>query len=79
MSNEGEKQSFLFHLVTSSLYEEGIGQRSRPTITKEETAWKVIQAYESQTLADTEKFVRYTKNALAFYSFELKINEDSPT
>ena len=64
------------HRVVKSLYKEGVGPRQKPVISKEEIAWKVIQAYEAKKLTDTEKFVRNTKNALAFYSFDynLKLN-----
>ena len=56
------------HRVVKSLFEEGVGPRQKPIVSKEELAWRIIQDYEANELTDTKKFIRNAKNALSFYS-----------
>lgn len=74
----GGLSTAFIHRVVRSLYEEGVGPRRKPKVSKEELAWNIIQDYESNQLTDTEKFTRNAKNALAFYSFDFNGENDFP-
>lgn len=65
----GGHSTAYIHRVVSSLWEEGVGRRTKPAIPVEEQAYRVALAYESGELTDTNKFLREVRNAMIFNGF----------
>ena len=62
----GGRSTAYIHRVVSSLWEEGVGRRTKPVIPLEEQAYRVAMAYESGELTDTNKFLREVRNTMIF-------------